>query len=69
MGRAKRADVAGAIYHMLNRANLRDQIFHKLHDYEAFKNAAPSSDRKIRNLTLQLLPDAKPLASRRPSKR
>jgi putative transposase len=37
MGRPKRADEAGGIYHMLNRANLRDQIFHKLHDYEAFE--------------------------------
>ena len=37
MGRPKRADVAGAIYHMLNRANLRDPLFQKFHDYEAFE--------------------------------
>lgn len=37
MGRAKRADAAGAIYHMLNRANRRVKIFEKLADYEAFE--------------------------------
>ena len=37
MGRPKRADVAGGIYHMLNRANLRATIFHKADDYEAFE--------------------------------
>jgi len=37
MGRPKRADVAGGIYHMLNRANLRATIFHKPEDYEAFE--------------------------------
>jgi putative transposase len=37
MGRTKRADEAGAIYHMLNRANRRAAIFHKDADYEAFE--------------------------------
>ncbi len=37
MGRAKRADEAGAIYHMLNRANRRATVFHKDADYEAFE--------------------------------
>ena len=37
MGRAKRADEAGGIYHMLNRANRRQTIFHKPEDYEAFE--------------------------------
>ncbi len=37
MGRPKRTDEAGGIYHMLNRANLRDPMFHKPHDYEAFE--------------------------------
>ena len=37
MGRAKRADEAGAIYHMLNRANRRATIFLKDADYEAFE--------------------------------
>ncbi len=38
MGRAKRADESGGIYHMLNRANGRATIFHKPADYEAFEN-------------------------------
>ncbi len=38
MGRPKRADVAGGIYHMLNRANLKATIFHKPEDYAAFEN-------------------------------
>ena len=37
MGRPKRADEAGAIYHMLNRANRRATIFHKDADYVAFE--------------------------------
>ena len=37
MGRPKRADEAGAIYHMLNRANRRATIFHKDEDYQAFE--------------------------------
>ena len=38
MGRAKRADVAGGLYHMLNRANRRDTIFHKEGDSEPFES-------------------------------
>ena len=37
MGRAKRADEAGAIYRMLNRASRRATIFHRDADYEAFE--------------------------------
>jgi len=37
MGRPKRADVAGGVYHMLNRANLKVPIFHKPQDYDAFE--------------------------------
>ncbi|MGB7326499.1 MAG: hypothetical protein WBD31_16615 [Rubripirellula sp.] len=37
MGRPKRSDEAGVIYHMLNRANRRATIFHKEEDYEAFE--------------------------------
>ncbi|MDZ4852716.1 MAG: transposase [Pirellulaceae bacterium] len=37
MGRPKRADEARCTYHMLNRANLRVEIFHKAEDYEAFE--------------------------------
>lgn len=37
MPRPPRADVAGEIYHVLNRGNGRMPIFHKEDDYEAFE--------------------------------
>ncbi|QDV47426.1 hypothetical protein Enr13x_73350 [Stieleria neptunia] len=37
MPRPPRADVAGAIYHVLNRGNGRQTLFHKDADYEAFE--------------------------------
>lgn len=37
MPRPTRADEAGAIYHALNRANLRSTIFHQDEDYLAFE--------------------------------
>ena len=37
MGRPKRADDGGLIYHVLNRANARMTIFEKDADYEAFE--------------------------------
>ena len=37
MGRIKRADAAGAIYHMLNRGNRRATIVEKEADVEAFE--------------------------------
>ncbi len=37
MGRAKRADDGGLIYHVLNRANARMTIFEKDGHYEAFE--------------------------------
>ena len=37
MGRAKRADYAGGLFHMLNRANGGETLFHKEADYEAFE--------------------------------
>ncbi len=37
MGRPKRADDGGLIYHVLNRANARMTIFEKDGDYEAFQ--------------------------------
>ena len=37
MGRTRRADVAGAVYHMLHRANRRATIFEKDADCEAFE--------------------------------
>ena len=36
MPRQRRADVAGDIYHALNRGNGRQTIFRKPEDYEAF---------------------------------
>ncbi len=37
MGRPRRADEAGCIDHMLNRANRRDKLVFKDADYEAFE--------------------------------
>ena len=37
MPRQKRLDVAGGIYHALNRGNAREDIFHKEEDYAAFE--------------------------------
>lgn len=37
MGRPKRADEAGGIYHALNRGNARAAIFHKPEDFDAFE--------------------------------
>ena len=37
MPRPPRADIAGEIYHALNRGNGRMTIFHKDADYEAFE--------------------------------
>jgi hypothetical protein len=37
MGRPRRADDGGLIYHVLNRANARMTIFEKDGDYEAFE--------------------------------
>lgn len=36
MPRQKRADEAGSIYHVLNRGNRKQKVFHKDEDYEAF---------------------------------
>jgi putative transposase len=36
MPRQKRVDEAGGVYHVLNRANARQTIFHKPEDYQAF---------------------------------
>ena len=37
MGRAPRVDLAGYIYHVINRANGRREIFHTDNDYSAFE--------------------------------
>tara|TARA_R110002049_G_scaffold4601_1_gene31655 strand:+ start:39566 stop:39748 length:183 start_codon:yes stop_codon:yes gene_type:complete len=38
MGRAPRVDVAGHLYHVINRANRRATVFEKDGDYEAFQS-------------------------------
>ena len=38
MGRAKRATDGGMVFHALNRANARAQIFRKPEDYVAFES-------------------------------
>ena len=59
MGRPKRADVAGHCYHMLNRANLRETIFRKPEDYDAFeKNLCEAIDRfDVRIFSYCLMPN------------
>jgi putative transposase len=37
MGRPKRPDEAGGIYHALNRGNARADIFHKPEDFDPFE--------------------------------
>ena len=37
MGRPPRADEANGSYHMLNRGNRRELLFHKTEDFEAFE--------------------------------
>ena len=36
-GKTTRADEANGIYHMLNRGNRREPLFHKTEDFEAFE--------------------------------
>lgn len=38
MGRALRTDIAGHVYHVLNRANARTALFKKKSDYELFES-------------------------------
>ncbi|MEO0804617.1 MAG: transposase, partial [Cyanobacteria bacterium J06642_2] len=52
MGRPKRSDEAGVIYHMLNRANRRATIFHKDEDYQAFEAILSEALRRSENLEL-----------------
>ncbi len=46
MPRPPRADAAGEIYHVLNRGNGRQTIFHKDADYEAMDLVLPESTRR-----------------------
>jgi putative transposase len=59
MGRPKRADGAGGIYHALNRGNARSTIFHKPEDYEALEQilAEGLTRYACRILAYQLMPN------------
>ncbi len=58
MGRPKRADEAGAIYHALNRGNACSTFFQKPEDYDAFERiVAEGLERyKCQILAYQLMP-------------
>ena len=59
MGRAKRANDGGMVFHALNRANARAPMFHKPEDYAAFENvlreARERSDMRV--LSYCLMPN------------
>lgn len=52
MPRAPRCDVAGHLYHALNRRNQRDTIFHKDGDFEAFERVL---DEELQKFPVDLL--------------
>jgi len=53
MGPVKRADAAGAIYYMFNRANRTATMFEKEADFEAFERLLV--DASLRHQTIELL--------------
>jgi len=59
MGRPRRADEAGGIYHALNRGNARAEIFHKPEDYDAFEQILAEGLQRYacRMLAYQLMPN------------
>ncbi len=59
MGRPKRADQAGSIYHALNRGNARATLFHKPEDYDAFERILAEGLQRYpcRILAYQLMPN------------
>ena len=59
MGRTRRADEAGGIYHALNRGNARAEIFHKPEDYDAFEQILAEGLQRYacRMLAYQLMPN------------
>ena len=69
MGRAKRADESGGIYHMLNRANRRATIFQKDEDYHAFERILAEALDRVSLKLFSYCRDAQPLASGRQSRR
>ena len=46
MGRARRVDVGGMIYHVLNRANFRPRLFRETAHYEDFRDIVEVSQGK-----------------------
>ncbi len=59
MPRTARASVGNAIYHVLNRGNARNEVFHKDGDYGAFlKLLTQANDRvNMRLLAFCLMPN------------
>ena len=47
MGRAQRTSVGNTIYHVINRANGKQKIFHKDYDYKAFVKILVEAKEKI----------------------
>ena len=52
MGRAKRVDVGGYVYHALNRGNGRMTLFEKRGDYEAFERVIEQAVERFPSLEL-----------------
>ncbi len=59
MPRAPRADEAGSLYHVLNRGNLRAEIFHNDEDFAAFEQILGEAlaIHDVELLAYQLMPD------------
>jgi len=59
MGRAKRANDGGTVFHALNRANARATVFHKPDDYAAFETVLREARERIdvRVLSYCLMPN------------
>ena len=52
MGRPKRVDLGGYVYHVLNRSNGRATIFRKNNDYEAFLTVASQALERVPGMRL-----------------
>ncbi len=59
MGRAPRVDIGNEVYHVLNRANGRAEIFNKNKDYEAFESILEEAKHRssMRVLSYCLMPN------------
>jgi hypothetical protein len=58
--RTARVSVAGMWYHVLNRGNRREPVFHKPGDHDAFVEAMTDAGTRVRSSWL--LPDAQPFS-------